>query len=60
MLRSLVKCRDFCILLFLITFQGVCWVDMHKLAERNILEGLIAAGILQGNVDEMMEARIGR
>lgn len=32
---------------------------MHLLAERVILEELKAAGILIGEVDEMLEARIG-
>jgi Xaa-Pro dipeptidase len=32
---------------------------MHKLAERVILEDLKAAGLLQGNVNEMLEKRLG-
>jgi len=35
---------------------GVSWPDMHLLAERTILEGLVEAGILVGSVDEMMDA----
>lgn len=38
---------------------GVNWVDMHKLAERVQLEELKAAGLLQGDVDRMMEVYLG-
>ena len=38
---------------------GVSWVDMHLLAERVQLEHLKAAGLLQGDIDEMMSARLG-
>ncbi|XP_024017135.1 xaa-Pro dipeptidase [Morus notabilis] len=38
---------------------GACWVDMHKLAEKIILESLTRAGILVGNVDDMMSERVG-
>uniref|UniRef100_A0A1E1XHZ7 Xaa-Pro dipeptidase n=1 Tax=Amblyomma aureolatum TaxID=187763 RepID=A0A1E1XHZ7_9ACAR len=38
---------------------GVSWVDMHKLAERRMLEGLRSMGLLKGDVDAMMEARLG-
>ncbi|RUS69476.1 hypothetical protein EGW08_022760, partial [Elysia chlorotica] len=38
---------------------GVSWVDMHKLAEREILAGLVKLGLLQGDVDKMMETRLG-
>ena len=34
---------------------GVCWVAMHKLANRIVLEDLVEAGILKGDVDEMMK-----
>ena len=34
---------------------GVCYVAMHKLANRIVLEDLVKAGILKGDVDEMME-----
>lgn len=37
--------------------SGVCWVDMHKLAERVELEELKKMGLLQGEVDQMMEVR---
>lgn len=37
---------------------GVSWVDMHLLAERTHLEHLIAAGLIQGNIDEMIKLRI--
>jgi len=38
---------------------GVVWSDMHLLANRIVLEDLTAAGILQGNVDEMMAVNLG-
>lgn len=38
---------------------GTDWVEMHKLAERVTLEGLVELGCLSGSVDEMMEKRIG-
>ena len=38
---------------------GVDWVDMHKLAERVIIKGLVELGCLTGNVEEMLEKRIG-
>ena len=39
--------------------EGSDWVEMHKLAERTILEGLVELGCLTGDVDEMMAKRIG-
>ncbi|KAG0500489.1 hypothetical protein HPP92_000561 [Vanilla planifolia] len=38
---------------------GVSWIDMHKLAERTILESLKRVGILVGDVNEMMASRLG-
>lgn len=38
---------------------GVSWVDMHLLAERVELQGLIKLGLIQGSVDEMMDVRFG-
>lgn len=38
---------------------GVKWPDMHRLAERTILSGLKGGGILQGEVEEMMEVHLG-
>ena len=38
---------------------GVSWVDMHKLAERVILEALKKMGVVQGDVDAMMAVRLG-
>ncbi|PRD27863.1 UNVERIFIED_CONTAM: Xaa-Pro dipeptidase [Trichonephila clavipes] len=38
---------------------GVCWVDMHKLADRVHLEELKAGGLLQGEIKDMMEACLG-
>lgn len=37
---------------------GVCWVAMHKLANRITLEELVKAGILKGDVEEMMEVNL--
>ena len=44
---------------FICKFLGIKWLDMHKLAERVILEDLKQGGLLIGNVDEMMEACLG-
>ncbi|ERN15471.1 xaa-Pro dipeptidase [Amborella trichopoda] len=38
---------------------GVSWIEMHKLAEKLILESLKMEGILLGDIDEMMERRLG-
>jgi Xaa-Pro dipeptidase len=38
---------------------GVKWGDMHMLAEHVLLEDLKAAGLLTGDVDEMMKVRLG-
>jgi Xaa-Pro dipeptidase len=38
---------------------GVSWVDMHLLAERVTLEGLKDLGLVNGDIDEMMENRLG-
>ncbi|KAJ8568709.1 hypothetical protein K7X08_030931 [Anisodus acutangulus] len=38
---------------------GVSWVDMHKLAERVILESLKKGHLLVGDVDKMMVERLG-
>ncbi|KAA8523222.1 hypothetical protein F0562_009645 [Nyssa sinensis] len=38
---------------------GVSWVDMHKLAEKIILEALKKGGVLVGDVDDMMAQRLG-
>lgn len=37
---------------------GVSWIDMHLLAERTQLEHLKEAGLVQGDLDEMMNARL--
>lgn len=37
---------------------GVSWTDMHILAERIILDRLKKAGLLIGDVDEMVENRL--
>lgn len=38
---------------------GVNWKDMHLLAERVTLEGLIELGLISGDVEEMLEGRVG-
>ena len=38
---------------------GVDWVDMHRLAEKAILEGLVLGGFLAGDVDDMARAHLG-
>jgi len=38
---------------------GVVWSEMHLLANRIVLEDLTAAGILRGNVDDMMAVNLG-
>ncbi|KHJ88529.1 aminopeptidase P domain protein [Oesophagostomum dentatum] len=38
---------------------GVRWTDMHLLAERVILTHLKKAGLLTGDIEEMLKARIG-
>eukprot|EP00916_Digyalum_oweni_P001781 GHVL01003433.1.p1 GENE.GHVL01003433.1~~GHVL01003433.1.p1 ORF type:complete len:499 (+),score=45.55 GHVL01003433.1:1-1497(+) len=38
---------------------GVCWVDMHKLAERVTLEGLKKMGAVRGDIEAMMAVRLG-
>ena len=43
----------------LFDISGVSWVDMHLLADRVQLEELKRHGILQGDIEKMMEARLG-
>ncbi|XP_068652092.1 uncharacterized protein [Aristolochia californica] len=38
---------------------GVSWMDMHKLAEKVILGSLVAGGLINGDVDDMMAERLG-
>ncbi|CAA3022205.1 xaa-Pro dipeptidase [Olea europaea subsp. europaea] len=38
---------------------GVGWVNMHKLAEKTILESLNEGGILFGDIDAMIHERLG-
>lgn len=38
---------------------GVSWVEMHRVAYRAMLEKLKEAGLVQGEIDEMMAANIG-
>ena len=37
---------------------GVSWTDMHLLAEKVIITGLKDLGLLNGEVDEMVKARV--
>ena len=37
---------------------GVSWPDMHILANRVVLTDLLAAGLLQGDIDEMMAVNL--
>ncbi len=38
---------------------GVCWVDMHRLADRVQLEELRAAGLVQGEIEDMVKVHMG-
>ena len=38
---------------------GVCWTSMHLLSERVLLEGLRDLGLVSGDIDEMLNARVG-
>lgn len=38
---------------------GVAWTDMHKLAEMRILTHLHSLGLVHGDLDSMLEARVG-
>lgn len=38
---------------------GVSWIEMHKLAESKILGALIKADILNGDIEKMLEKRLG-
>uniref|UniRef100_A0A8I6X1Q4 Aminopeptidase P N-terminal domain-containing protein n=1 Tax=Hordeum vulgare subsp. vulgare TaxID=112509 RepID=A0A8I6X1Q4_HORVV len=38
---------------------GVKWIDMHKLAEQRILESLKKENIIQGDIGDMMNRRLG-
>ncbi|XP_063841914.1 LOW QUALITY PROTEIN: xaa-Pro dipeptidase-like [Scylla paramamosain] len=38
---------------------GVSWVEMHRLTYRMILEALKEGGVVQGDVDKMMEVNLG-
>jgi len=37
---------------------GVSWPDMHLLANREVLKALLEAGLLQGDIDEMMAVNL--
>ncbi|KMS96044.1 hypothetical protein BVRB_002720 [Beta vulgaris subsp. vulgaris] len=38
---------------------GVSWLNMHKLAEKIILDGLKKGNIITGDIDDMMSQRLG-
>ena len=38
---------------------GASWRDLHLLAEKSILEGLKEGGLLKGDVDSMVQKRVG-
>lgn len=38
---------------------GSDWVELHRLAERRIFEHFVKAGILKGDVEQMLKARLG-
>jgi Xaa-Pro dipeptidase len=38
---------------------GADWKDLHLLAERVTLTGLKELGLISGDVDEMLEGRLG-
>lgn len=38
---------------------GISWVDMHLLAEKIILTGLKGLGLVKGDIQEMLDGRIG-
>ena len=37
---------------------GVSWLELHKLAERKILEGLKKLGLLKGDLEDMLNKRV--
>ena len=38
---------------------GVCWTDMHRLADRVQLEELRSAGLLKGEIEDMVKVHLG-
>jgi Xaa-Pro dipeptidase len=38
---------------------GIAWTDMHILADRIHIEGLVRLGLLIGDVEEMVAKRVG-
>lgn len=38
---------------------GIAWIDMHRLAERAILQSLKEGGLLVGDIDDMIDADLG-
>ena len=38
---------------------GASWIDMHILSERIILTGLKELGIVNGDVEELIQGRVG-
>ncbi|KAE8637453.1 hypothetical protein CSA_004486 [Cucumis sativus] len=54
--NAVLKAHDAVIL---VMKPGINWVEMHKLAEKIILESLIEGSVLVGDVMDMMAARLG-
>jgi Xaa-Pro dipeptidase len=38
---------------------GFSWSECHVIATRKVLEALVSVGILKGEVDEMVKAKLG-
>jgi Xaa-Pro dipeptidase len=38
---------------------GINWKDMHLLSEKTMLTGLKELGLVSGDVDEMVNGRVG-
>ena len=38
---------------------GIIWKEMHLLSEKTMLTGLVELGLLTGDVEEMVNARVG-
>lgn len=38
---------------------GVNWLDMHKLAERTTIQGLLDLGIVKGDLEKLLDSRLG-
>jgi len=56
MYEIVAAARDAC---FGIIRAGVSWVDVHRLADRTIVKGLLERGYLQGDLDDMVASHVG-